>query len=434
MPKSVLLVPTLMILLLLTACTANSFIPITETSITNYEKQEELVEIEDDKILEVWTPENIFVHSIHNYQDRFPDVKVEINDQMDRNTLVTQYRSSLVSKKTPDIFVIPNDFLGTFTSINGFENVLEEPYYDPIFLEDRPEGLLHPYINSEKDEMTIVPLIQHPFVAYYRADILEEHGYPSDPDELGVYMNDVNNWFTMARDLKDKGYYLLDTELSLLDILIRGNYYIDETHQYLGDSKEWMDIQKAAIKIREEQLSLNRTIWDMEAQEAIREDKLIMFLGPSYMESHLQSWAPDQAGKWAITTLPFELAGMDNQVSLSIAISSQSEEKLLAWEFVKQMSNDMLGMYKGIRKDNYFKNENLQRVYWDVLSKPPFGKPHMFDEEIQMLWDLTLKNFHWGKPFTIEEMESFHRDIKDKILYEQQLLQKFEHSQKYMEN
>src|SRR5690606_5150753 len=120
-----------------------SFIPIMETSITNYEKKEVLVEIENEKALEVWTPENIFVHSLSKYKDRFPNVKVEINDQMDRNSLVTQYRSSLVSKKSPDIFVIPNVFLGTFNSINGFENVLEEPYYDPTFLEDRPEGLLH---------------------------------------------------------------------------------------------------------------------------------------------------------------------------------------------------------------------------------------------------------------------------------------------------
>ena len=238
----------------------------------------------------------------------------------------------------------------------------------------------------------------------------------------------------MARDLKENGYYLLDSELTLLDVLIRGNYYIDEKHKYIGDTGEWMDVQQAAVTIHQEQLSLNHLIWDQEAQDAIREDRLIMFIAPSYMSNHLQSWAPDQAGKWAITTLPFGLAGMDNQISMSIAISSQSEEKQLAWEFVKQMSNDMLGMYKGIRKDEYFQNNNLQRVYWDALSKQQYGKPHTFDADIQMLWDLTFKNFHWGKPFTMEEMQSFHRDLKDKILYEQQLLQKYEQSQKHMKD
>ncbi|GAA0307453.1 multiple sugar transport system substrate-binding protein [Gracilibacillus halotolerans] len=417
--------------LLLTACSKSAFIPIEQTPLANYKEKTEnnTVEISEKKVLKVWTHDDILQGSLTAFSEKFPNVEVEIKE-MGKSTLVSQYRSSLVMNKSPDIFVIPDEFLGSFSSINGFENLLDEYYDDPTYLDNRPEGLMKPYIDSQSQEMNIVPLLYFPYVMYYRVDILEELGYPSDPQDLAVYLNNTYNWLTMARDLKEKGYYITDTEVTFLDTLFRANYFMDEQNEYIGSSNEWLDIHKTAITIYDEQLDFGKTIWEQETQQALRDDELIMFIGASYMDHHLKGWAPEQEGKWAITTLPFELTAIDQYNSMSMAISSQSEDKMLAWEFVKHMTNDMLNIYTGIKQDPYFQNQNLQPVYWESLDSNMPGKPHVFDDDIKMIWDVTLKNLNWGEPFTMENVHRFHDDVKSRIKYEQQLLQEFDKAER----
>lgn len=416
---------------LLTACHSSGFIPIKQTSLVDYKhaEQESNVEITKDKKLEVWTYNDTLQNSLTYFSERFPNVEVEIT-QIDKSSLVSQYRSSIVTNNAPDIFVIPDEFLSAFSNINGFENLLEDDYYATTYIENRPEGLLRPYIHTQRQEMRMVPLLYFPYVTYYRADILEELGYPSDPMELSEYLNNTYNYLTMARDLKEKGYYMVDSEVTLLDTLYRVNYYMDEQHEYIGDSSEWNAIHRAAINIYNEQLSFGKTIWEQETQEAIRNDELVMFMGASYIDNHLKGWAPEQEGKWAITTLPLEMKAVDHYNGMSMAISAQSEDKMLAWEFVKHMTNDMLNMYTGIKKDPYFQNSNLQTVYWESIDGNTKGKPHIFDEDIKMLWDVTLKDLHWGQPFTMENMQRFHDDVRNRIKYQQQLLQEFEQAER----
>ncbi|WP_208589895.1 ABC transporter substrate-binding protein [Gracilibacillus suaedae] len=409
---------------ILVGCHSSSFEPFQESSLSN-----DLAEVEEESAqvneLVIWTHNNIFEDSLPEFLEMYPDVEIKIIDKFNENNLIKEYRQGMLAGKTPDLYVLPDYALGEFAGIGGFENLYENRYYDESFFARRPESLLNHYKSKDGTEIFAVPLLFFPYVTYYRADILSEYGYPNNPLELSNYINDYENWLEMAQDLKENGHYILDSEHMLLETVLRTSYFLDEEFEYLGDDEPFITTFNIAAEVAEKDLSPYVNIWNERGREAFQNDELVMFQMASYVTSHLQEWVPEQNGKWGITTLPFELAGVDKQASMSIAISENSQHKDLAWEFAKKMADDMLYMYEDIENDPYFINTDLKQLYWKALNKEVPGKPQSLDQDIKSIWDVAMKDFHGGKSITSEAIENINDEIKERIKYDQRALQKY---------
>ncbi|WP_018933033.1 extracellular solute-binding protein [Gracilibacillus lacisalsi] len=409
-------------ILFLVGCHSSSFKPFQESSLSS-----DLVEVEEESVqaneLVIWTHRNVFEDSLPEFLDMHPDVDVNIKE-IDEHNLIKEYRQGMLAGKTPDLYILPDYVLGEFTGISGFENLYEKRYYEESFFERRPESLLNHYKSEDGTEMFAIPLLFFPYVTYYRADILSEYGYPSDPLELSSYINEDENWLEMAQDLKENGHYILDSEHMLLEMVLRTNYFLDEEFEYLGGNEPFVTTFNIATAVVEKDLSPYVNIWDERGREAFQNDELVMFQMASYVASHLQEWVPEQNGKWGITTLPFGLAGVDKQASMSIAISEKSQHKDLAWEFAKKMADDMLYMYEHVENDPYFINPDLKQLYWIALNKEVPGTPQSLDQNIKFIWDVAMKDFHGGKAITSEAIENINEEIKERIKYDQRALQK----------
>ncbi|WP_058308023.1 ABC transporter substrate-binding protein [Gracilibacillus massiliensis] len=410
---------TLICLILLIGCQSSTLIPFEESSLSfqNIEKQSEKKSNE----LVIWSHENIFENSLPRFQERYPNLQIEIVPIQPSN-LVEDYRNSLMTGQTPDLFVIPDHVLGEFSSISGFENLYQKPYYDEAFFERRPEGLLSKYINSDKEELFAMPLLFFPYMTFYRADILEENGYPSDPVKLADILDDEEKWMEMAKSLEKNGQYIIDSEQQILEMLLRTSYSLDSDYNYLGKEEPFRTVTNTAIKVSENELSPYYNIWGESGQKAIEDDQLVMFQMGSYVMENLKEWAPEQKGKWGITSLPFQLSGTDKQASMSIAIAEESENKEIAWEFAKMMANDMLYMYEQAENDPYYINSDLTSTFWNVLSKDSIGQPQPIDQHIQFIWDVNMKEFHSGKEVTHEAINKIHNTIQERIRYDQRAL------------
>lgn len=66
--------------------------------------------------------------------------------RFDQKQLVDTYHQSIIDDETPDLFLIPDQELGSFSEIDGLENLLEAKYYDQDFFEKRPNGFLENYL------------------------------------------------------------------------------------------------------------------------------------------------------------------------------------------------------------------------------------------------------------------------------------------------
>ncbi|SER42299.1 multiple sugar transport system substrate-binding protein [Gracilibacillus ureilyticus] len=372
--------------------------------------------------LVIWTVSDIFQNSLPAFQEKYPDIEIEI-EVIDKNRAVSMYLDSLIAEKTPDLFVIPDDQLGAFQGIGGLENLLDEPYFDEDFLSKRPEGLINEYIHEDK--MHAVPLLFFPYVTYYRSDILSQHGYPSEPASLSNYMKKPEHWLRMARTLANEGHYIAESDPMLVELALRTSNFVNEEYNYIGEQPPFDDVISAAVSISEENLSPYLNIWDERGKEALRNNELVMIYHASYLSEQLANWVPEQKGKWAVAALPFNLTGIDRKSSMSIAVSSYSTNKEIAWEFAKQVSNDMLGMYQYPLNDPFFANDDLQPVLWNQVEKEIPGKPSMIDQEIRQLWELALKNFQNGEKITDYSVQSVHENVIEQIRQDQKALQNY---------
>ncbi|GAE94869.1 solute binding protein of ABC transporter system [Gracilibacillus boraciitolerans JCM 21714] len=289
------MVIVIFLILLMGGCHAANITPFKESSLELTSREEEEQQQSSDHLV-VWTHQNIFENSLPRYKEKYPNIQVDIVTEKPQN-LVEKYRKSLISGVTPDLYVIPDDVLGEFSGITGFENLNEKPYYDKAFFASRPKGLLNNYIDSE-DKMYAMPLLFFPYVTYYRADILEENGYPSDPYHLSIFLNNRDNWMKLAEDLQVKQQYIIESEQMMLEMILRTSSFLDENYDYVGKHEAFQTITNAATDVVDKGLSPHLNIWHEQGQTAINNDQLVMFQMASYVKDSLKVWAPDQAGKW----------------------------------------------------------------------------------------------------------------------------------------
>ncbi|MFC4403477.1 ABC transporter substrate-binding protein [Gracilibacillus xinjiangensis] len=406
-------------LFLLVSCDKANIKNVKDSKLYTEPVMEETVQNEENHHLEVWTFSDIFQNSLPSFQEKYPDLDIEIK-VIDKSRVVNMYLDSLVAESTPDLFVIPDDQLGTFLGIGGLENLLSESYYDEQFLSKRPEGLLDEYIHD--DEMVTMPLLFFPYVTFYRKDILEQYGYPHDPISLSNYISESDHWLRMARTLAEDGYYIAESEQMLIETALRTSNFFESDYNYILDKSPFNDTVKTAVSVSEEKLSPYLNIWDDRGKEALANNQLVMIYMGSFVTEQLMNWLPEQKGKWGVTTLPFDLAGIDRKASMSIAISSNSPNKEIAWEFVKHMSNDMLKMYQQPITNPYFINDNLQSIYWKALEKNNPGKPNILDREVRLIWELALKDYQNGEKVTDYSVNHLHEDVMESIRQDQEAL------------
>ncbi|UOQ86377.1 ABC transporter substrate-binding protein [Gracilibacillus salinarum] len=411
------------LLLLLCGCSNADFTSFQSSPLAPELLIQEEVQGEQQR-LEVWTNTNIFSESLPGFLESHQGVEVTIK-VFDKDELLDKYRRSLIAGESPDVFVIPDNFLGEFSDITGFENLLNEPYYDEDFFAERPSSLLKRYQDEKKQTMFAMPLLFFPYVTFYRADILREYGYPTDPYQLAIFLKERSNWMEMAQELAQDGRYILESEHKLIEMLLRTNYFLDDQYHYLAAEPPFSTAFVAASSAAGFELSPYLNIWDSNGQTALKANQLVMFQAASYTLENLKEWVPDQAGKWGMTSLPFDVAGIDNNASMSIAISETSKQKELAWAFIQKMSDDMLHMYKNVEHDSYLLNQDLEQLYWMVLHKELPGKPHSLDQQIFFYWNAALKNFNDGKAITYETIDQVNQQILNAIKYDQRALHNY---------
>ncbi|MDC3415814.1 ABC transporter substrate-binding protein [Aquibacillus salsiterrae] len=370
-------------------------------------------ETKADSTLTIWATEDIFSYAVEQFNQKYPNINIEII-KIDRRELVETYMDSIVNQKTPDIFMIEDRYLGAFTGINGLENLYEEPYFANETLQFFSPDLVKNYTQfANEDFLFALPFMHFPYVTYYRADILEEEGFPSDPVQLANFIKTTDNWLEMGAKLKENGHYMMDTNHSLLSILNSTTYYFDDELNYLANNQGVREVAKAINLAVESNLESKVNIWNEDGTTALAEDKQVMFYLPSYGVDLLKTWVPNQSGKWRITQLPLGMNGLDKETGRSLAISSFSNQKKLAWEFIQLTAKQMSGMYQYSDQNSFFGYQDVNEIFNKIMNKPSQGRSTPLDHYAYDVWDLNIYPIVMGNPITLEILDDIEQSINE---------------------
>ncbi|MFD0590137.1 ABC transporter substrate-binding protein [Paenibacillus sp. GCM10027627] len=310
-----------------TACNSASDTPRGEShssSVKAVHLSKEPVELEFWSYYGGWEP------IIEAFQKKYPNVTVRLKT-FSNDSYVGPYHRAIAKGDTPDVMIADSEEFGSFTGIAGLEDLFEfgaEKYRD-----DFSESLWASNLSFDRKSLIGFPSGSSPLVTYYRADIMEQHGFPSEPEELAEFMESPENWIAIARKLKERDSYIASWPMDVIQLFDSTQGLFDYKMGFARDtaaSKKGVNIAKTMYN---ENLVSSNDVWTQSGIEGIRTGKFAMLYMGTWGANQIAQWAPGTTGLWRQTRLPFNLYGWAN--SSSFMIPSAADQKEWAYLFIE---------------------------------------------------------------------------------------------------
>ncbi|MET9684984.1 ABC transporter substrate-binding protein [Streptomyces coeruleorubidus] len=188
------------------------------------------------------------------------------------------------------------------------------------------------------------PIDIGPTALFYRADLFDKAGLPTDPDKVAAQAGTWEDYFALGTELRKKlpGTYLVNNISSVFDMVVgQGTErFIDRDNRFIGDQDH---IRKAwTTAVRPYTLGLDAKINDNTWNAAIGKS-LTTELGAAWHALDIEQAAPGTKGNWRVCAMP---GGPANQGGSYLALPKQCRNpeeafKIISW--ILSPENDARG-------------------------------------------------------------------------------------------
>ncbi len=222
--------------------------------------------------------------------------------------------------------------------------------------------------------MIAFPMDTGPTALFYREDLFQKAGLPTDPEAVTQQLHTWDGYFAGGQKIK-KAFagkvFLTDNAAdTYTQVLAQGkDLYFTPSGQFIGENSN--QVKKAwtiANKAYSEGIIANVDRWTPEWNAAMNNGDIASFVGAVWMKKVLKDAAPDTAGKWRIARAP---GGDGNNGGSFLAILKSSPHPKEAFEVIKWLQNP----------DNQleaFKNLDLFPSAPSVYDKPEMNNSEPF--------------------------------------------------------
>jgi len=143
----------------------------------------EIEEPAEDVEIEFWTYNDGWKAPINHFQLIHPKIKIKLV-KFDFNDMGNVYKKALAAGEGPDILFFDSAYYSQFTTGEYLEDLLKEPYYAGRYEKDFPKDIWESNKSLDGKRLLAMTFLTSPVVTFYRADVMEENGFPSEPEEL----------------------------------------------------------------------------------------------------------------------------------------------------------------------------------------------------------------------------------------------------------
>ncbi|MEV5026975.1 ABC transporter substrate-binding protein [Paenibacillus sp. LPE1-1-1.1] len=236
-------------------------------------------------------------------------------------------------KGAPDVALVEQGQFTRYSTGNVLEDLLQPQYDAGKYQSLVSEYNWNRWSSIDGSKLLGMPWDVTPAVTYYRADIFEELGLPSDPAELGEYIQDPDNFFTLAQTLKANGKYSMEWRDSPVHWLGDSVGYYDSEMNWVRNTDEFVKFLDISKQVNQLKIAPHDGIYSDKGKQRVKKGESPMYVAGTFGARDLEINFPDQKGKWRATTMPFGLnVGMGGS---TFVIPSQSGNKDAAWAFVE---------------------------------------------------------------------------------------------------
>lgn len=403
--------------------------------------------------LVVWTLAKDLETFAEHYMEQNSGVAIE-TVVIEPANYVTKVQTALNGgQKEPDIIVGEPQMLEDFYDAGYFEDLNQAPYNAQDYADQIVDYVWQVGQDADGIQRAISYQIT-PAGIYYRRDIAQEVFGTEDPDEIGKLFADYPTILDTAETLKSKGYRIFasDAEISyfsgdsawVIDGVLnvdQGRYdyqdlcislYQDDLTAYANQwSTPWYQAMAGEVPILSADIqnyaddSVN--VWDAEqfaeATEGMDTTEVFAFGLPSWGVLTMRDNVQETSGKWGVCSGPaYGFGG-----GTFIGISSQSERKELAWDFLKfcTLNEDTANWWIEVSEgdtvslipvleahaedaNEVYGGQQLYKFWLEQAEGIDYSKVTRYDKVIGDAWGSATTSIKTGEKTKEEALEEFY--------------------------
>ncbi|KKO52415.1 ABC transporter substrate-binding protein [Paenibacillus sp. DMB20] len=326
----------------------------------------------DSKTLTLWYwNRSLDDNLIKAVEKEFPGIRIQA--QKIGGDFKSKLKTTLAAGKGGPDIVAFNDWVAElFTSSDRFYDLyelgakeIEKDYLDWKWqLGVTPEG-----------KMIAMPIDTGPTALFYRADLFEQAGLPSDPEEVhrqlatwedylnaGIKLNEAFGGKVKLTDNITNVYNQVNSQ--------SGHIYFSKDGSFIGEdtSSSMKTAWNTAVKASHMELLANAGSFSSEWNAAMNNGRIASFVGAVWAKEILMDAAPDTAGKWRVTRAP---GGDGNNGGSFLAIMKTSRYPEESFEVMKWLLNPE-NQAKSYETINLFPSASGALESPAMLRKDPF--------------------------------------------------------------
>ena len=338
---------------------------------------------------------------IDAFYEEYPDIEVEIVSYSPNDVYTNLPLAITAGEGAPDVCLVENSHLAEYVHMGGLLDLTEhlQPHLDNL--------VEYKLYDCELDgKYYCMPWDGGPVVMYYRRDVFEAAGLPTDPAEVSDLIATWDGYYEACQTIKEEtGNYCFAhnkannfSRLYEMVLWEQGlGYYDPSTGEVTVDSPENIATLEKLGTFWEADLVSDSLEWTEEWYAelgAVEEPMIATLIEASWMDVFFKSWiAPGTAGKWGVAYMPSLEAGgarAANDGGSVFVIPEQTQNPDAAWafvEFVLGRDDNALRMFTisgfipslksaygdalFLEGDSFFAGQNVREVYADVNANIP---------------------------------------------------------------
>ncbi|MBM7784469.1 ABC transporter substrate-binding protein [Tenggerimyces flavus] len=185
------------------------------------------------------------------------------------------------------------------------------------------------------------PMDTGPTALYYREDLFEAAGLPTEPDEVAQRVATWDGFFELGTQLVEANpdVKLLPRGNDVFDRVVgqSGERYMDEQNRFIGDGEHLRRAWDLAIESNERKLTARIDAnFSPEWNAAVSTGAVASLVGAVWVAQIMADGAKDTSGKWRLCRAP---DGPGNWGGSFLGITKYCRDPEAAWEVVKYVQS-----------------------------------------------------------------------------------------------
>jgi ABC-type glycerol-3-phosphate transport system substrate-binding protein len=332
---------------------------------------------------------------------KYPDVTIDYVELTPTDLYQKLPLALQAGTGAPDFACVESSHLAQFVDLGGLADLTNriQPYVKQMNA--------YKWADAMKDgKYYAMPWDSGPVVTYYRRDVFEKAGFPSDPDSVSKLVATWDEYLNVCKTIKAKtgsdcfSNNKANNYARLYEMMLwqQGLGYYDAEGTVTVDSPENIATLDEMKKFWDAGVTSDQLEWTdgWYAELASMDKPIATLVEAAWMGVFLKSWiAPGTSGKWGVALMPAMTAGQvraANDGGSNAVIPDQSKNKdaawaLAAWLFGK--ADSQMAMFKTSdflpslettysdpswgETDPFFDNQAVRQTYINVVKTIPRG-------------------------------------------------------------